>query len=376
MFTHQFVRDCLSIAVLFVVMATCGTKRLGRYFDDIGAVPSHSFHLPLLTDVIESGIHSWSFGASTVLTDEYVRLSPAVGEGHGYLWNQYPSDLKSWSASFTLRVYQRPHSNGLTPSSASFCGVAFWTLKEPTRHGDSPFFGVPSAFVGAGVVVRQDGSLHLVGRDANESPAQDVESVSHGRCTMKISGDLVNILVTYSAKDKTLDLAYSERGGKPVHCASGAAEHLPEHYYLGFTSYTTGSSPMGYDVLGMAFVPLEGAQERPIDLAEQKAATAFDHAIDENERDFWAKQGDTDPDASAPATQDDGAKVSGRDIPHHAQLLRNAHHQKDTATDPDGATGAGETVDVRRFRHGGKGDDSAASAAEADLHSDESKEAA
>jgi hypothetical protein len=285
-------------AVCGLAAGLFGSKR--KYlFDDVGALKQHSFHLPILEDYVGSGLHAWSFGGAAVVTNDYVRLTPAAGDGHGYLWNQYPSELKSFRAHFSLKLVQRPHKGSMFGApSCQTCGVALWVLKEPTRHSDVPFFGVPARFQGLGVVIHQDGELHVVYRSADsDSTPETINDVSVAKCRLSLGGSQAVLELMYTADDQKAVLTYGETGASSMtQCAVATGITLPERYYFGFTAAAKESSPMAYDVAGMMLSPLFGATEKPLDdLAIQKARR-FDLTIDKQEREFWdGTQPDEDP---------------------------------------------------------------------------------
>eukprot|EP00672_Neobodo_designis_P010918 CAMPEP_0174880850 /NCGR_PEP_ID=MMETSP1114-20130205/83968_1 /TAXON_ID=312471 /ORGANISM="Neobodo designis, Strain CCAP 1951/1" /LENGTH=368 /DNA_ID=CAMNT_0016116243 /DNA_START=53 /DNA_END=1159 /DNA_ORIENTATION=+ len=291
------LQQAVLLVAAAVALAASPLSAARHFFDDVGAVKQHSFHPPLLEDYIESGFHAWSFGASAVVTNDYVRLTPAAHEGHGYLWNHYHAELSAFRAHFSLRLNQRPHHGLFGNSACETCGVAMWALKEPVRHGEqAPFFGVPHHFSGIGVVVHQDGVMHLVAKESAESAASTLDDVTLGHCTLNLETQQVDILLDYHTHERRMELSYRPPGGTATTCVRTEPTGLPDKYYFGFTAFARAASPVGYEVVGMMVVPVDHATERPIDAAEEQRAKEFDRTLDSKEREFWHEgQPDADP---------------------------------------------------------------------------------
>lgn len=107
----------------------------------------HSLRPPL-----DSSQVYWNFGGSTVLTKNFIRLTPSTQDRRGWLWNEYPLEADSWEVEFKFEVFSKPHYGG--------DGFGFWVMagdQDPTFSRDveamnGPVFGMKGNFVGFGVV--------------------------------------------------------------------------------------------------------------------------------------------------------------------------------------------------------------------------------
>lgn len=109
-------------------------------------VTAHSFARPLLTDSFLNSVRHWDFGLATVVTQDYVRLTPEDGSREGYLWNDVSLRLKSWSANVGFKV----HGSGSTGAD----GFAIWLSTQRYMTG-GPLFGMPdtsNAWKGIGII--------------------------------------------------------------------------------------------------------------------------------------------------------------------------------------------------------------------------------
>eukprot|EP01006_Ploeotia_vitrea_P053097 TRINITY_DN67753_c9_g4_i2.p1 TRINITY_DN67753_c9_g4~~TRINITY_DN67753_c9_g4_i2.p1 ORF type:complete len:454 (+),score=251.40 TRINITY_DN67753_c9_g4_i2:18-1379(+) len=107
----------------------------------------HSLHRPL-----DSSQVYWNFGGATVMTKNFIRLTPATANRKGWLWNDYPIESDNWEVEFQTEIFSKPHFGG--------DGMALWFLEgsmDPTFNADPSWlngdvFGMRNDFKGMGVV--------------------------------------------------------------------------------------------------------------------------------------------------------------------------------------------------------------------------------
>ncbi|CAG9570987.1 putative lectin [Leishmania major strain Friedlin] len=108
------------------------------------AIGHHSFAPPLLRQYYGDGeIPHWVISGSSVITDEYVRLTADQKSQTGHLWNTEPLDMDAFEVVVGFRVYRPMGGFGAD-------GFGVW-VAQPPRY-DGPLFGRPSTFNGFGVL--------------------------------------------------------------------------------------------------------------------------------------------------------------------------------------------------------------------------------
>ena len=107
----------------------------------------HSLHAPLDKTAVY-----WNYGGSTVLTQSLIRLTPAVQDRRGWLWNEYPLESANWEVEWVVEVASKPHFGG-----DGMCMWALQGLDDPSYIAarsdalDGPIFGMKSDFKGLAV---------------------------------------------------------------------------------------------------------------------------------------------------------------------------------------------------------------------------------
>ncbi|KAG8224247.1 hypothetical protein J437_LFUL001626 [Ladona fulva] len=86
----------------------------------------------------------WDFMGSTMVTNNYVRLTPDLQSKQGSLWNTQPCHVRNWE----LQVHFRVHGKG---KDLFGDGFAIWYAKE--RMGSGPVFGNADYFQGLAVII-------------------------------------------------------------------------------------------------------------------------------------------------------------------------------------------------------------------------------
>ncbi|XP_071441797.1 vesicular integral-membrane protein VIP36 isoform X1 [Hetaerina americana] len=86
----------------------------------------------------------WDFMGSTMVTNNYVRLTPDLQSKQGALWNSLPCHVRNWE----LQVHFRVHGKG---KELFGDGLAMWYAKERMLPG--PVFGNADYFQGLSVII-------------------------------------------------------------------------------------------------------------------------------------------------------------------------------------------------------------------------------
>ncbi|PSN36789.1 VIP36-like protein [Blattella germanica] len=86
----------------------------------------------------------WDFMGSTMVTNNYVRLTPDSQSKQGILWNSVPCSVRNWE----LQVHFKVHGRG---KDLYGDGFAIWYAKE--RMVPGPVFGNSDFFQGLAVIL-------------------------------------------------------------------------------------------------------------------------------------------------------------------------------------------------------------------------------
>ncbi|XP_071441798.1 vesicular integral-membrane protein VIP36 isoform X2 [Hetaerina americana] len=222
----------------------------------------------------------WDFMGSTMVTNNYVRLTPDLQSKQGALWNSLPCHVRNWE----LQVHFRVHGKG---KELFGDGLAMWYAKERMLPG--PVFGNADYFQGLSVIIDtysnhngphnhqhpyisamvNNGSLHydhdrdgthtqLAGCEAKlRNLAHDTHiSVRYEQDTLTVSTDIEN------------KAAWKE-------CLKVGGVRLPTGYYFGLSA-ATGDLSDNHDILSVKLYEL--------DLPAGQAGTGGAGAADEEDR--------------------------------------------------------------------------------------------
>ncbi|XP_065828743.1 VIP36-like protein [Oscarella lobularis] len=85
---------------------------------------------------------NWDFSGSTVVTNNYIRLTPDRQSKRGMLWNKIPAAIRNWEIQAQFKV----HGQGKTLYGDGF---AIWYTKDKSEFGD--VFGSRDYFTGLGI---------------------------------------------------------------------------------------------------------------------------------------------------------------------------------------------------------------------------------
>ncbi|KJE89201.1 vesicular integral-membrane protein VIP36 [Capsaspora owczarzaki ATCC 30864] len=209
----------------------------------------------------------WEFGGHSVVSDEYIRLTPDRQSKQGYLWSRLPVLFDHWDLIVEFKV----HGSGRKLFGD---GMAFWYAKQPMTPG--PVFGSVDFFSGLGLffdtysnhnghhhhahpyisAMIGDGTLHY-DHDADgtltelagcEAQFRNKPYPTRFRVTY-----LNNVLQVFHDID-------NERSWKECFTKSGV--HLPSGYHLGFSA-ATGDVADAHDVITAQLTQLHGQPKQP-----------------------------------------------------------------------------------------------------------------
>lgn len=206
-------------------------------------------------------IPDWDFVGSTMVTNNYVRLTPDLQSKEGAIWNSVPCRVRNWE----LQVHFKVHGKGRDLFGDGF---AIWYAKERMHTG--PVFGNQDYFQGLAIILDtysnhngphnhqhpyisamvNNGSLHYDhDRDGThtqlagcEAKFRNLEHDTH--IAIRYERDILTVSTDFANK-----AAWKE-------CFSVKDIKLPTGYYFGISA-TTGDLSDNHDVLSIRLFELD-----------------------------------------------------------------------------------------------------------------------
>lgn len=329
-----------AVAVLASAMASA---------DDVIPIHQHSLEPPLLVNYEESGMPFWTIGGKTVVTNDYVRLTPKSSAGRGYMWNRHPANMLQGQVNFTIRASATTGFRifGSSTEGCTTCGTAFWHVADASRHGSAQFFGIPNKFRGLGIVFPTSGRMHLVQSDG-QSNVMSLQEVTMASCVFTVDNHPRTIVITFA--DGVFDVSHfpTKRPTSISKCATQIRPQFVEpRYYFGFTSYFANEASSGTDILGMSAA---GALDPETDkyakenlrydpAEEMKHRKLWDGAEDEPKTDAQKKEAAGISDSTTQKKNDDRSQRSEKAPSGEEKKQRSDQQEKPQKVAEDGAAG-------------------------------------
>jgi len=216
----------------------------------------HSFKNPFY--LVRGTISFWAASGSTVITNDYVRLTPAEKSRAGTIWNTKPISFNSWEVEMSFKV-------GST-SALGADGFALWYTKDSRKEG--PVFGNQDQWDGLGVIFDtfdNDGSsdnpsINVFRNDGTWSynGGQDGKHQSLGHCRLYYRNYETQVKLTYI--DGRLQILTKLQNQNDWNLCTTVAAELPQGYYFGLTA-ATGGLVDNHDVYKFEVTRLVGKEE-------------------------------------------------------------------------------------------------------------------
>ncbi|KAG9330902.1 hypothetical protein JZ751_007326 [Albula glossodonta] len=208
-----------------------------------------------------SSSSQWDFWGSTLLTSQYIRLTPDERSKQGSIWNTVPCFLKDWE----MHVQFKVHGSGKKNLHGD--GLAIWYTRERLQPG--PVFGNQDHFVGLAVFVdtfRND--LHGMDRSfpyisamiSNGSlpydHGKDGRPTELGGCSAEIRNkDHDTYLAIRYSKGRLTIMVDIDDHNEWKECIDIGGVRLPTGYYFGASS-ATGDLSDNHDIISMKMYQL------------------------------------------------------------------------------------------------------------------------
>lgn len=236
------------------------------------------------------GVPNWDFQGSTMVTSNYIRLTPDQRSKQGALWNKIPCKVRNWEIQVSFKV------SGTTKDLFGD-GFAFWYTKERMVQGD--VFGSKDHFSGLAIIAdtysnhngphnHQHPYLSAMVNNASLSYDHDRDGTHTmlGGCEVKFRNlpHETWFAIRYENDKLTVshDLA-NKRAWAP--CFSIDGVKLPTGYFFGMSA-TTGDLSDAHDVVSIKTyeldTPVGVSKEERADIEVEAASVAAprDHKED------------------------------------------------------------------------------------------------
>lgn len=266
----------LMLGVSGAVAESSGFKNLKIPYsvDPDTIVTHHSIFPPILSEYFSAGLGHWDFGLATAITDDYIRLVPSRQSKEGYLWNDVPSHLTSWTAHIGFRIHSKASLGG--------DGFAFWYAESQATQG-GPLFGGPSKFRGLGVIfdtfdnngAKDNPAVTVILGDGREEfrTENDMADQKLASCSFNFrntdSKDVVEAILDYDGESLRITLHSLDR---QMNCLIVNPITLPDGYYFGLTAHT-GHLADNHDIHYFTVTANEAARAREEEQERQAAGS-------------------------------------------------------------------------------------------------------
>ncbi|EZA52584.1 hypothetical protein DMN91_002036 [Ooceraea biroi] len=221
----------------------------------------------------------WDFMGSTMVTNNYIRLTPDLQSKQGALWNSVPCNVRNWE----LQIQFKVHGKG---KDLFGDGFVIWYAKERMKSG--PVFGNQDYFQGLGIIVDtysnhngqhnhqhpyvsamiNNGTLHYDhDRDGThtqlagcEAKFRNVEYDTH--IAIRYENSVLSVFTDMANK-----MAWKE-------CMIVNEIRLPTGYYIGISA-TTGDLSDNHDILSVRLFELESPDDPQEDRSQIVPSAAY-----------------------------------------------------------------------------------------------------
>ncbi|XP_033221290.1 vesicular integral-membrane protein VIP36 isoform X2 [Belonocnema kinseyi] len=231
----------------------------------------------------------WDFMGSTIVTNNYIRLTPDLQSKQGAIWNSIPVNVRNWE----LQVHFKVHGKGRELFGD---GLAIWYAKDRMQEG--PVFGNKDFFQGLGIILDtysnhngphnhqhpyisamiNNGTLHY-------DHDRDGTHTQLAGCEAKFRNLEQDTLIAVRYERDTLTVStIMGTDDKWKECLSVKGIKLPTGYYFGMSA-TTGDLSDNHDILSVRMFEIDLPNEDNEDRASILPSATFFEAPREHVED-------------------------------------------------------------------------------------------
>jgi len=217
-----------------------------------------SFSGPFLQGTSGSINDHWTLGGAAVITDSFVRLTPAIKDRRGWIWSKSPVDFKSWDAEFEFKA-----SGGRPPGADGF---AFWYAQTPELTGN--IYGNQDKWLGLGVIFdtydndRKNNNPYILAmlNDGTIPYDHNNDGLTNqlGGCVARYRSLSNSARARIIYKDNQLDVLINLGEGPFESCLHADNIHLPTGFYFGMSA-ATGALSDNHDIYNLVIRNLDAA---------------------------------------------------------------------------------------------------------------------
>lgn len=228
------------------------------------------------------GVPGWDFQGATMVTNNYIRLTPDQRSKQGALWNKVPCRVRNWEVQVQFKV------TGTTKDLFGD-GFAFWYARD--RMVEGPVFGSKDMFSGLAIIA--DTYSNHNGPHNHQHPYisamvnngsvtydhdRDGTHTMLGGCEVKFRNMQHETWIAIRYENDRLTVSHDLLNKRAwASCLSIEGVRLPTGYYFGMSA-TTGDLSDNHDLISVKTYELDTApgvskDERPGILPE---ATIFE----------------------------------------------------------------------------------------------------
>ena len=191
----------------------------------------------------DGSLEEWTVAGSTVVTENYLRLTPAEAGHEGSIWSKRTMPYLEWEIEIQFKVTGARYLGG--------DGFVLWLTEEREKFGAT--FGNQEDFKGVGIVFdtydndgrRDNPSIMAVSSDGSLRFDHDTDGGSsrlvNAMCKVNFRNPRTPVQVRIRYQKGGLTVAFDTRGQKSYQdCFHVSTEgiHLPASYYVGMTAHT------------------------------------------------------------------------------------------------------------------------------------------
>jgi len=215
------------------------------------------------------GVPNWDFLGSTMVTSNYIRLTPDTQSKQGAIWNKVPCRFRNWEIQIQFKV------TGTTKDLFGD-GFALWYTRERMQNG--PVFGSKDQFSGLAIIAdtysnhngpHNHNHPYLSAMVNNGTLSYDHDrDGTHtmiGGCEVKFRNIPHETYIAIRYEDDKLTVSHDlENRRSWAKCFSIDGVRLPTGYFFGISS-TTGELSDNHDIVSIKTYELDTPNKKEED---------------------------------------------------------------------------------------------------------------
>lgn len=189
----------------------------------------------------------YDYSGASVVTDNYVRLTPDRQSKAGAVWSQQLLSAADWEVMFEFSI----SGKGVVAFGE---GMAFWIIRDSVKETEKPCFGGPCKWEGLGIVVdtfdnNGDGlqpSLTAIWNDGSVVFDHDNDGAGApgtlGHCKLnqpvRNRDKPLRLVVTYSSQPRLIEVRVHFADGTWQKCVENELANVGSNLYIGASAQT------------------------------------------------------------------------------------------------------------------------------------------